>query len=61
MKKLLLLVMLPLGGCSVLTKFDEQPCELNAPVGQQCLAGYECVTLDGGTESVCRTLDAGTP
>lgn len=61
MKYLALVLGLLLGGCTALTRFDDegQPCELAAPAGQQCLAGYECQTSsDGG---VCRKADAGTP
>lgn len=58
--RLLLLLSLLASGCSCLTQFDPnaQPCELRAPVGEQCLAGYECSeqTPDAG---VCRRVDAG--
>lgn len=58
--RLLLLLGVLASGCTCLTRFDpnSQPCELGAPVGEQCLAGYECVeqTADAG---VCRRVDAG--
>ncbi len=61
MKALWVLLAVWGAGCTALTQFDpeSQPCELNAPVGQQCLAGFECVaTPDGG---LCRHVDGGTP
>lgn len=58
--RLVLLLGLIASGCTCLTQFDPntQPCELRAPVGEQCLAGFECVaqTADAG---VCRRVDAG--
>ena len=58
MKSILLSVFL--SGCTCLTQFEpnSQPCELNAPIGQQCLTGYECraTTPDAG---ICKRPDAG--
>lgn len=47
-------------GCTCLTQFDpnSQLCELNAPVGQQCLSGFEC-RATGPDAGVCNRLDAG--
>lgn len=49
-------------GCSLLTRFDDgtQLCDDQAPVGDQCLAGFSCVgghcvSGDGGSVST----DAG--
>jgi hypothetical protein len=57
----LLLCALAASACSVLTQFDpeSQPCDLNAPVSQQCLTGFHCVdglckkgdALDGGVDA----------
>jgi hypothetical protein len=57
----LLLLALTFSGCTCLTQFDpdSQPCEPNAPVGQQCLSGFQCVAGTQPDAGVCRRLDGG--
>lgn len=46
-------------GCTLLTHFDESPCDLTAPASKQCLPGFVCLqsaTSDGG---VCVDIDGG--
>lgn len=56
----ILIIGLFVAGCTALTPFDpeSQPCELNAPPGEQCITGYACVatTNDGG---ICKHFGGG--
>jgi hypothetical protein len=58
MRTLLFIALVGLSGCELITQFDEesQQCDLRAPVGQQCSAGFQCI------DSVCKraAADGGT-
>jgi hypothetical protein len=60
-RSVLLFVLMVSQGCTCLTQFDpnSQPCELNAPPGQQCAGNFECV-VTGPDAGLCKQIaDAG--
>jgi hypothetical protein len=72
MRRLAPALALALGACTLLTRFDEegQPCDAQAPVGLQCLAGFACQAglcrrpgADGGLTAADAgpSTDAGLP
>ena len=64
MWRLLVVAVVSLSACSLLTQFDPEtePCDLSAPVGEQCLPGFRCER--SGDAGVCvrgdGSFDAGT-
>lgn len=58
----LAVVFLAGAGCSLVATFDDesQPCELNAPAGQECKEGYRCV-LTSPEAGLCKRLDGTSP